>query len=129
MTPEQRDAVHRHGLHLLQIFPGAQPADPVGLCKKLRRLEGKAYAVALRACNGPNYDDETEEDRDIGEILASVRSVLDPARGIPIFLNRDARGYALKICSEWMDSHPEHRLHRDWGGYGVLAPEIDAAGN
>ncbi len=42
----------------------------------------------------------------------------------PIFFNRDPRGYALKIKSEWMHAHPELPLHRDWGGYGILAPDL-----
>jgi hypothetical protein len=42
----------------------------------------------------------------------------------PIFFNRDPRGYALKIPSEWMHAHPEVSLHRDWGGYGILAPDL-----
>jgi hypothetical protein len=82
---------------------------------------------------------------------------------VPVFLNGDPRGYALKIRDEWMhkaqtlrrDGEPvytgpdpetwihrnhsfsvahalEHegyrlepvQLHRDWGGYGILAPDL-----
>ena len=44
---------------------------------------------------------------------------------VPVFLNRDPRGYALKIKSEWMEARRDSvRLHRDWGGYGILAPDL-----
>jgi len=43
---------------------------------------------------------------------------------VPIFLNRDPRGYALKIRSEWMAERNETQLHSDWGGYGILAPDL-----
>ncbi len=28
------------------------------------------------------------------------------------------------IDDEWMREHPAVRLHRDWGGYGILAPDL-----
>lgn len=48
---------------------------------------------------------------------------------VPVFLNGDPRGYALKIEDNWMRARPELRLHSDWGGYGILAPEIGKDGN
>ncbi len=42
---------------------------------------------------------------------------------VPVFINRDPRGYALKINDEWMTEH-DAKLEKDWGGYGLLAPEI-----
>lgn len=42
---------------------------------------------------------------------------------VPVFINRDPRGYALKIREIWMRNYSGN-LHRDWGGYGILAPEI-----
>jgi hypothetical protein len=42
----------------------------------------------------------------------------------PIFLNGDARGYALKIQDDYVrDNNLD--IHKDWGGYGILAPEFD----
>lgn len=42
---------------------------------------------------------------------------------VPVFLNRDPRGYSLKIESEWTKEHaPE--LYQDWGGYGIIAPDL-----
>jgi len=42
---------------------------------------------------------------------------------VPVFINRDPRGYALKINDDWMRA-TDCRLHRDWGGYGIIAPDL-----
>jgi len=42
---------------------------------------------------------------------------------VPVRLNRDPRGYALKIDDAWMREH-NVALHRDWGGYGIIAPDL-----
>ncbi len=44
---------------------------------------------------------------------------------VPVFINRDPRGYALKIREEAVMGM---RIHRDWGGYGIIAPEIGRNG-
>ena len=47
---------------------------------------------------------------------------------VPVFINRDPRGYALKIESDWMETYARKaggdRITQDWGGYGIIAPEI-----
>jgi hypothetical protein len=43
---------------------------------------------------------------------------------VPVIINRDPRGYALKIGDDWMSAHHTSRLHRDMGGYGILAPDL-----
>lgn len=63
------------------------------------------------------------------QLLSRVRKLLFGTRpgqvlGVPVFLNRDPRGYALKIDDEWMRKH-DAKLYRDWGGYGIIAPDID----
>ena len=45
---------------------------------------------------------------------------------VPVFINRDPRGYALKIREIWMRNYSGN-LHRDWGGYGILAPDFTPA--
>ena len=118
------EAIRQHGENLLALFPKAKERDPVELCKKLRRLEAAAYAIALRACNGPNYEDPEEEERLTDGVLAKVDEILGNQSGsVPLFLNKDARGYALKIPDDWMRGHPS-ALEKDWGGYGLIAPEI-----
>lgn len=134
MTNKQESAISQHGKNLLAIFPNAIERDPVALCRRLRRLECQARAFALRLCNGPEFQSEEAEDAIETAILARVAKLLKPA-GVPIFLNRDPRGYALKIDSHFMPSRsmprgdrPYRPLRQDWGGYGILAPDIDKNG-
>ena len=56
-TKKQRqyEQIKAHGENLLAIFPNATERDPIALYKKLRRMEAKAQAIALRLCNGPEY--------------------------------------------------------------------------
>jgi hypothetical protein len=121
---ELAERIKRHGAQLLAIFPNATERDPVALCKKLRRLENAAARIALRLCNGPEYP-EGEADRLESGIFNKLDELLDWANsGVPVIINRDPRGHSLKIDDEWMRKH-RPKLHTDWGGYGILAPEIE----
>lgn len=49
-----------------------------------------------------------------------------------LFVNRDPRGYALKFSEEWTGRFNQSRyaaglsgIHRDMGGYGILAPDLN----
>ena len=145
----QYEAIEAHGKNLLAIFPNATEKDPVSLCKKLRRLESKASRITTDYCNGDFDAGENGEKLDaaLDAILAKVNAILGNTNKnpIPVFINRDPRGYALKIQDAWMTQCREQwdrqiakqgkkaigpsywallRLHRDFGGYGILAPEI-----
>lgn len=123
MTPTQRDKIEAHGRRLLAIFPTANPSDPVELCKRLRRWETKAHQAAENLCNVPNYQEAY--DRTQARTLAGVDKLLNfTAVDVPVFVNGDPRGWALKIKDDWMRAHPEHQLHQDMGGYGILAPNF-----
>jgi len=127
-TKKQRqyEQIKAHGENLLAIFPNATEKDPVTLCKKLRRLEAKAQAIALRLCNGPEYPGGYDEvDALTGAILEKVNAILGNTgkNPVPIFVNRDPRGYALKIDDVWIHNK-QARIYSDWGGYGIIAPEI-----
>lgn len=43
---------------------------------------------------------------------------------VPVFLNQDPRGYALKIKDNYVRLHGLN-IYKDWGGYGIIAPEIN----
>jgi len=92
----------------------------------LCRLERRASRDAERVCNGDiqrSYPGQELYDR---RILDAVNALTGfRSQGIPVFLNGDPRGYALKIEDAWTranDTGPEIRLERDMGGYGLLAP-------
>ena len=126
----QTEQIKDHGENLLHLFPRATERDPIKLCKKLRRMEAKAQAIALRLCNGPEYPGGYDEvDALTGAILEKVNAILGNTgkNPVPVFINRDPRGYALKIKSEYMAGAgwiAQWALMRDWGGYGIIAPEI-----
>ena len=122
------ERIRKHGESLLKIFPDAQERDPVKLCKKLCRLERQGGAVALRLCNGPAYA-VGEDDKATDAILLKVNRLLgnvreyQPKTLVPMFVNRDPRGYALKIDDEYVRAHSLD-IHTDWGGYGIIAPNL-----
>jgi hypothetical protein len=145
MNATLQERIERHGRNLLAIFPDATEQDPVKLCKKLRRLERIGNAIGLRMCNGPEYR-EAELWAAKERVLTKVQALLGyQTGGVPVILNLDPRGYALKIDDEWMSKTNQHdcgyvgpcttcpkcvrptervRLHRDWGGYGIIAPDL-----
>lgn len=127
MNAKTQAAVMNHGRNLLAIFPGAIERDPAKLCKRLRKLEREAAAIGLRLCNGPQYE-EGEADKLCAIVLGKVNALLGNSAEVPVFVNRDPRGYALKIEDGWMYHNTAGRnpmrLHMDWGGYGIIAPDL-----
>ena len=123
MTPKQREKIEKHGKQLQSIFPRTTNLDPVDLCKQLRRIETATHRLAERWCNGEIEHEDW--DRLTNKKLRQVR-ILTGAHleGVPIMVNGDPRGYALKINDYWVREHPELPIERDMGGYGILAPEI-----
>jgi hypothetical protein len=114
--------IKKHGENLNSIFNTG--IEPITLCKKLHRLEVKAHQLATDYCNGENgVDTENWEDK-CEPILKSVHKILNPENAnVSIFLNADARGYALKI--KFDDTYVRRfDIHKDWGGYGIIAPEF-----
>jgi hypothetical protein len=138
MTPKQEAAIRKHGEQLNAIFHTG--LDPVVLCKKLRRIEGAAHRLAEDACNylrmeSPEYYTRYEK---IVKRLADVFTFYTQGPRLHtehmrimkmygIFINMDPRGYALKIDNQYMREH-NLQLHRDMGGYGILAPEFNKEG-
>ena len=107
--------IQKHGENLNTIFE--TDYEPVTLCKKLFRLENKAHRLSLDYCNGVIQFERWELETDI--ILAEVVVILGNRLGI--FVNSDARGYALKIDDRLAESMT---IHKDWGGYGIIAPDF-----
>ncbi len=123
MNTDLRSKITSHGTKLLAMFPHATEADPVKLCKALRRIESAAASVSLRACNtGPSVTDKED-----AAILNRVDKLLNfRMDGVPVIFNKDPRGYALKIDDAWMRKHSVNNLEQDWGGYGLIAPDFTA---
>lgn len=121
---EMYKAIEAHGAKLNEIF-GTEYGN-IQLCKKLRLLEVKAHTMSEKSCNGELA--EGEESIEIDKILTAVDKLLGcKEKGIPVFLNLDARGYALKIEDDWMRAKG-CKLFSDWGGYGIIAPDFRVGG-
>jgi len=131
MTKRQRAVIFKHMNNLGRIFPRLaafienDPQNTIDAYATLRDLEGRAHKLAEDQCNRPlseGYVERTE---------ASILGVLDKLIGfkdarVPVFCNGDPRGYGLKINTADADSvDPKRELQRDWGGYGILAPDFD----
>ena len=105
--------IQKHGDNLKAIFN--LDIDSVKLCKQLLRLENKAHKLATDHCNGDfNGDIEKESEK----ILSKVAKILNTSE---VFLNGDPRGYALKLCDQFSK---DKNIHKDWGGYGIVAPDF-----
>lgn len=112
--------IQKHGEALLSFFaevPGSP--EPVIFCKKLRRLEVIANRLACDYCNGVIGTEEW--DKESGEVWDKLIKIIGSTNGRYCFINSDARGYALKIKSEYT---PQPGVYSDWGGYGILAPDF-----
>jgi hypothetical protein len=120
--------IYQHAENLNEIFRLGIDGDyaaHIRICKQLRRLEVRAHALQERACNDENYnltDAEAEmQDRSLLDSLDKIISFRKA--GVPVFINGDPRGYALKIDEEYVKKHAL-KIHRDWGGYGIIAPDL-----
>ena len=118
------ERIQEHGENLKRIYSEID-LPPITLCKKLRRLEREAHQLALECCEWRSIEDS---DTMFIEhlIMSKLHKVLGlniiTAKGPKPFLNYDPRGYALKIKSEDASGLI---IHKDWGGYGIIAPEFD----
>ena len=115
-----KERLENHGAKLLVLFPHALERDPVRLCKKLWRHENKASENSTDYCNGRVSFDVCEAVNN--RILRDVNRLLQNTE-VPVFINGDPRGYALKVDDAWMRRNNAD-LCRDWGGYGVIAPDL-----
>lgn len=111
------ERIATHGRNLIKAYALPDDTDPMELCRKLRLIEGRMNRAAERACNLPDQDKNLSR-----AVLTAEGSVLRLLGRVPtgFFVNTDPRGYALKIETE----HTPTGIHRDWGGYGILAPDL-----
>lgn len=127
-TVTQIRQLERHGKVLQKIFPVTKDMDPLDLMGRLYKIEKRAAAIGLRLCNGPDFK-EGERERKEFAVMMALERVLGIKAHSRIFVNGDPRGYALKFsdnCTRhWNENHPNHRLHSDWGGFGILCPEFN----
>ena len=115
---------HYSTLERLARHCGVKKPDGAKLSLKLWKLEMEATRITTDYCNGEGMDGN-EVDFALNAITEKVIALF--AGALPGFhINRDPRGYALKIKSGDVETlYKDIGLHRDWGGYGILSPEIE----
>lgn len=111
----------KNGNALIEFFD-LPNQDPVALSKKLFRLEYKAHRFTEDYCNGKIETDQWEGVSD--KILASLEKIIGKKNMNKVFVNGDARGYALKIDDKYRDKMHKAGITRDFGGYGIIAPDF-----
>ena len=131
----QYNQIRKHGEDLNHIFNTG--LEPIALCKKLHRLEVKAHHATTCLCNTntlnlmelnrfTGYDvqqaTEEEQDRFFDGIRKSIIKILGEKSKDMVFINFDARGYALKIKENYSK---DLNIHKDLGGFGIIAPEFN----
>ena len=115
------ERIAKHGTDLLTIFPNATIPDAVLLCKRLRMYERKAEVSTTALCNGCSEELQKYHEAALERIESKVKKLLGVTEDNQIFINRDPRGYALKMTTEFTANKVSYR---DWGGYGILAPDF-----
>lgn len=121
----QRLEQHYASLEKLAKLCGVENPNGRKLSTKLLGIERIAHLDAVKWCNGEIDSDKWEEDElyYTKQVQALFNNNL---KGLKI--NGDARGHTLKISSHYMKPETglfsSTGLHTDWGGYGILAPEI-----
>lgn len=123
MNIPTRESVRKHGRNLLRIFQNANDKDPISLCRKLRILERRGHELAERRCSDARLTYQMA-DNIAEDIVAKLDRLLNfVADKIPVFLNSDPRGYAIKIAADYC-TRKQLVIERDWGGYGIVAPDL-----
>ena len=117
-----KERVVRHGEDLKVLFNLPKEVNSLQLCRKLRRIESMAHKLMENQCNGDTIATDEQQQKEEQEFLNSVNELLDfRKQKIPVFLNGDPRGYILKIEDDFCK---DKKIHRDMGGYGIIAPDL-----
>lgn len=118
------ERIEKHGRDLIKLFNLPADTDPIALSKRLFKLENKAHRIAVDYCNGIIQTEQAEkEEISIIKALGKIVFPIGTIPAVPVFVNWDARGYALKVDDAFMRG-TDSNLHRDWGGYGIIAPDF-----
>ena len=115
--------IKKHGEDIKKIFSLPADTDPIKLCKKLRQYEIKAQRVQDIHAAG-KYEEAAREEALllVGLVILLLKQTSGNEFGI--FINRDQRGYALKIPSEIV-KEKNLTIHKDWGENGIIAPDLN----
>ena len=115
--------IKKHGEDIKKIFSLPADTDPIKLCKKLRQYEIKAQRVQDIHAAG-KYEEAAREEALllVGLVILLLKQTSGNEFGI--FINRDQRGYALKIPDEIV-KEKNLTIHKEVGGFGIIAPDLN----
>lgn len=115
----------RHCINLSRLARAEHVIDGWEIYRRLHRIETSMHTWVERQCSDANYRLTEEQEKAKEErVLRRIHHILnDPEYKIPIEINGDPRGNALKIDPEWTKVNAP-QLTTDWGGHGILAPEF-----
>ena len=83
---------------------------------------GRHLSTTQKNINMHNAEDEIAlSEKSLPEVMAKWFVDEDKFRE-QFFINTDPRGYALKLNITAVEQ-AKYDIYRDWGGYGILAPE------
>ena len=117
---------HYATLEALARHCGVDQPNGKKLSVALLKLEREAHQVAEDYCNGTRFtESETAWETFKDGIEAQVQALFN-GKLAGFFVNGDPRGSALKLDQNHTIKASGYgiELHRDWGGYGLLSPEI-----
>jgi hypothetical protein len=116
------DKLDRHYQTMVRLAKhvGLKEINGKKLSTALLKLENQAHKATTDYANGDI--DEAQMDKIDSEVTGKVFKLFGKLPGF--FVNRDPRGYALKIDDKFMPRYEKVGLECDMGGYGILSPEI-----
>ena len=142
-------SILKHGKNLNSIFDTGY-ANGFGGAKllgsRLLKLEKQARELALHSCSGEpikyiqkycpkeynrlfdadNYPTNSEVERILDQeqdkIVSKVAKILNTSTD-NIYFNGDPRGFALKFSEDFSRTLPTN-FYKDFGGYGIIAPDF-----
>ena len=118
---------HYKTLEELAAVCGIKNPNGKKLSLALWKIEQKAHKDATDYCNGTAFTGENDWDENAKRIVEKVQSLFN-GNLCGLMVNSDPRGYALKIQEYTMKAgiYDGIAIERDWGGYGILSPNIEA---
>jgi len=122
---QRSEALEKHYLSLekLAILCGLTDPDGKKLSLKLLKIEKEMSKAATQYCNGEIDHLYYRLKHDIN--LQRIETLFNhKLKGF--FINSDPRGYSLKIQDDIFktDYREQTGLQSDFGGYGILSPDL-----
>ena len=115
--------IKKHGEDIKKIFSLPADTDPIKLCKRLRKYELRAQKIQDIQAAGRYEEAAREEALLFVGLMVFLKQT--SANEFGIFLNQDQRGYALKISDDVVREKNLRFMHRDAGGFGIIAPDLN----